>query len=767
MSSVTNELFKAMGYAANPPSAASCACNSSGACTTGCGSGCASNCLQYSTVVAKLGVFQRVIEGSNYVQQINTPLLYDCYGNVIVFSTMAANQGVFSSILITNSYTSYVTSVQSSNADGAPVVFDTYVARDAYFRLTNLTSNYIQYSTVCQLYSSNLQGPTGPRGVQGPPGIQGFTGAQGVTGPFGVGPTGDTGPTGATGATGPTGATGARGATGPTGAKGDRGLTGCPGRPGQASNTGATGAEGPTGPSGGGGGSGGPDLVVSTIAVDNTIQFGNIPRPSYVAVGYGSTKGGTIQHSFDGQNWLPAKSGGFAGNYGNGIAVYDPSVNNRTFVAAGIGLDVTSNLQYSTDGVNWYGANSGGFDSGTANGVVYLSNSNRWLALGQTNGASMSTIKLSFDGSNWTDSYSNQFVGNAYAAYQDASSGGVVAVGSNQFNGTSTIQTTSDGGFNWTSATSGGFSTTGYGVIATQNVWIATGEASHYSSTIQWATDQSNWLPAVTGGFDGLKGYNIAWNGSIGAPFFVAVGNSLLDSTSTIQWSTDGSNWNPSLSGGFEVDQGAGGVVYNNDLGVWTAVGRSGFGTSTIQTSTDGKNWTAVQSGGFEYNIIGGANVVYDFQFPGYNTLINPSSLTTLALTVSSINGVPNTQGYTDTTTFQYNYVDPTLGFQAGVVLSTMNTIGYIVNRPLAPINYFNIAYSTVTVSDTFSLQFSTISAPPALYGPYYFSTVGPGVPEVYEQYISSISTTTTQPLMMCLSTSMGLTLYSLTLGFN
>ena len=106
MSSVTNELFKAMGYAANPPSAASCACNSSGACTTGCGSGCASNCLQYSTVVAKLGVFQRVIEGSNYVQQINTPLLYDCYGNVIVFSTMAANQGVFSSILITNSYAS-------------------------------------------------------------------------------------------------------------------------------------------------------------------------------------------------------------------------------------------------------------------------------------------------------------------------------------------------------------------------------------------------------------------------------------------------------------------------------------------------------------------------------------------------------------------------------------------------------------------------------------------------------------------------------------
>ena len=523
---------------------------------------------------------------------------------------------------------------------------------------------------------------------------------------------------------------------------------------------GQTGATGPTGPSSGSG-SVGPDLTVTRLTAVNSIQVG---LPSYVAVGASvSDPRSTIQHSYDGQNWFPAESGGFddngGGRYGLGVAT-----NGTTWVAAGASSNSTGTLQYSSDGIYWTAANSGGFDSGYGNYVAYSSTLGQWLALGFTNGDSTSTMQVSFDGSNWSSVNSNGFSGVAFGASYSETTNQWVAVGANQDDATRTIQTSPDG-LTWTSATTGGFSGGGLGVLTTPTLWIAAGSAPDHYSTLQWTTDFTNWLPAVTGGFDDLDGVNIAWNSNTGSPFYVAVGASALHPTSSIQWSTDGSNWNPALSGGFFAGERAG-VVYNPDGGIWTAVGIAASGVNTIQTSTDGSNWTPVQSGGFYDNgTIAGATVAYYFHAPP--TIISGGTITTQALTVSSINGVPNGQGYTDTTTFQYNYVDPTLGFQAGVVLSTMNTIGYIVNRPLAPINYFNIAYSTVTASDTYFLQFSTVSAPPALYGPYYFSTVGSGVPEVYEQYISSISTTTTQPLMMCLSTSVGLTLYSLTLGFN
>ena len=107
------------------------------------------------------------------------------------------------------------------------------------------------------------------------------------------------------------------------------------------------------------------------------------------------------------------------------------------------------------------------------------------------------------------------------------------------------------------------------------------------------------------------------------------------------------------------------------------------------------------------------------------------------------------------------------MGFQTGVPLSSITTLGYITNRPFAPIQYFNVVYSSINAADTYSLQFSTVSAPPALYGPYYFSSIGLGVPEVYEQFVPSISTSTTRPLAMCLSTATGVTLYSATIGYN
>lgn len=98
------------------------------------------------------------------------------------------------------------------------------------------------------VYSSYVDGITGPTGATGAVGITGATGPLGQ-----VGYTGDTGPTGIRGITGPQGPTGSYGATGPTGPNGPDGLTGATGTtgtqglPGAISNTGPTGMTGPHG----------------------------------------------------------------------------------------------------------------------------------------------------------------------------------------------------------------------------------------------------------------------------------------------------------------------------------------------------------------------------------------------------------------------------------------------------------------------------------------------------------------------------------------
>jgi hypothetical protein len=511
-------------------------------------------------------------------------------------------------------------------------------------------------------------------------------------------------------------------------------------------------------------GSGNPDLVASTVTVNSSVQEGE-GFQFYVAVGTSvSDPRSTIQHSYDGQNWFPAESGGFDNNagdiYGLGVAT-----NGTTWVAAGASSDATSTLQYSSDGINWTAANSGGFDSGYAFSVAYSAALGQWLALGITGGDSTSTMQVSVDGSNWTGVNSNGFSGYAFGASYSDTQNQWVAVGANFDDFTSTIQTSPDG-LNWTSATTGGFSGPGLGVLTTPTLWIAAGTADDHYSTLQWTTDFSNWLPAVTGGFDDLDGINVAWNSNTGSPFYVAVGASSNDPTSSIQWSTDGSNWNPALSGGFQAGEAAG-IVYNPDDGIWTAVGKAAGGVNTIQTSTDGSNWNPVQSGGFHNNgSLAGTRVAYYLQAPETitaSTIISGGSITTLALTVSSINCVPAGQGYTDTTTFQYNYMDSVKGFQTGVPLSNESTIGYVLNRPNAPIRYFNILFNGSNNGDIYAFYAST-----SVYTPYYFSTSVAGSTDFTEQaLVPPISTASSQIVPLYLSTATGLTLYSVTLGFN
>ena len=175
-----------------------------------CG-GCSGNgtnvpfpCLQYSTIVSRVGVFQRIIEGSNWNLRNTYASNYNGYGAPSVYSTLAAGIGIFSSIVITNTFAcDYTTTPSVLDESGAIIVYDTFVSRDAYFNMTALTNCWYEFSTVCINYDPRFSGvgPTGPPGPRGPEGPFGPTGA-GATGPTGI--PGPPGPQGIAGPAGPT-----------------------------------------------------------------------------------------------------------------------------------------------------------------------------------------------------------------------------------------------------------------------------------------------------------------------------------------------------------------------------------------------------------------------------------------------------------------------------------------------------------------------------------------------------------------------------------
>lgn len=163
-------------------------------------------CLQYSTIVARVGVFQRIIEGSNWGLRNTYASNYNGYGAPSVYSTLAAGVGVFSSIIITNNFAcDYTTTPALTDENGSIVQYETFVSRDAYFAITALTNCWSTFSTVCINYDPRFSGvgPTGPPGPRGP------------QGPLGTGPTGPFGLTGPTGLTGPKGDKGDAGVPGP------------------------------------------------------------------------------------------------------------------------------------------------------------------------------------------------------------------------------------------------------------------------------------------------------------------------------------------------------------------------------------------------------------------------------------------------------------------------------------------------------------------------------------------------------------------------
>lgn len=173
-----------------------------GGCCSGSGTNVPFPCLQYSTIVARVGVFQRIIEGSNWHKQNTYAMTYNGYGAPALYSTLAAGVGIFSTIIIDNTFDcDYTTTPATYADDGSIVQYDTFVSRDAYFAVTALTNSWNSFSTTCISYDPRFSGvgPTGPPGPLGPIGPTGQTGA-GATGPTGItGPAGPDGPAGPAG----------------------------------------------------------------------------------------------------------------------------------------------------------------------------------------------------------------------------------------------------------------------------------------------------------------------------------------------------------------------------------------------------------------------------------------------------------------------------------------------------------------------------------------------------------------------------------------
>jgi hypothetical protein len=322
---------------------------------------------------------------------------------------------------------------------------------------------------------------------------------------------------------------------------------------------------------------------------------------TWVAVGDDGTATNTIKYSTDGSNWTSVISGGFV-DFGNKVAW-----NGSYWIAVGRHTTILNTIQRSTDATNWSPATTGGFTA-YAGGLGIAWGGNLWVAvgvIGDTGGIPRS-IQYSSDGQNWTNVSKADGSFESELGYDVAWSRGMwIAVGDASYGGPGASTKYSFNGTNWFNSASGAFSFSSTGVGAgsieprttlinrpKQALWVAVGEDGN---TIKYSSDGINWNNASSsgGGMFSLRGYGVAWNGSL----WVAVGDD--SGGNTIKYSYDGINWNnASSSGGGRFSTAGVGVAWNGSL--WVAVGYDGTfgGGNTIKYSSDGINWNNASSSG-------------------------------------------------------------------------------------------------------------------------------------------------------------------------
>lgn len=404
----------------------------------------------------------------------------------------------------------------------------------------------------------------------------------------------------------------------------------------------------------------------TTNTVPNQYVFTNLVwNGSYwLALGFQQARvynyGGNIYRSTDAVNW----SVSFIGIYNSILlSLYWSSVQ-QLWVAGLATYSQEDTILNSVDGITWNAIKSGGFESGIKSagaGYSIFISTNGVLLTGKASGGPFD-FTPQIIGNNGTDFPTKMNISTNvnYAFNRQINALGFepsmnypwVAVGDGK-NASKTIARTTDytKSSNWQHAVTGGFSTSGYGLLFNSNTmnWLAVGQANS-TNTIQYSHDGASWFGtndgvgmrkvgyAITKGTLGSSnlqvivgqdvsidpkrtivynnggkkgwstitsgGFSIAGRGVapglvLGTSSFIAVGqaNAVVD---TIQTTSDASNWASAGSGGFNI--GGYGVGYSPECNVWVAVGQDTNFSNSIQYSDDGVNWNPAITGSFTHS---------------------------------------------------------------------------------------------------------------------------------------------------------------------
>ena len=234
----------------------------------------------------------------------------------------------------------------------------------------------------------------------------------------------------------------------------------------------------------------------------NDLQNWNVAKGSAYNGSYWVSPGTPIMTSPDGATWTPIDDQGGSGSFltGGGKVAWNGSY----WVATGPSLNKAGTLLKSQDGLNWTSSLSGGFTTGSLyKGSDILWTGNQWIATGLAPTATpISSIQWSQDGLNWSSITTGGFItgGNglsfgpkiSYTKWFEQYQGNSLLFAVGNDSSISSIQYSYDGGYNWSTIITGGFSIKANGIDTDGSYLIATGKDSNAANNIQIGSIQTN-----------------------------------------------------------------------------------------------------------------------------------------------------------------------------------------------------------------------------------------------------------------------------------
>jgi hypothetical protein len=315
------------------------------------------------------------------------------------------------------------------------------------------------------------------------------------------------------------------------------------------------------------------------------------------------------------------------------------------------------------------------------------------------------------------------------------------------------------------------------------NLYYAYGSDSNYP--IRYTGDGSNWSNATIIGYDPTNFYSslpplkLAYNNVLGITMGVVPGlvTAFLSNTASNVFAYDQFAYVPGnpvsfqsiRDVGFVLTTDAPSCLYSPNTHAWAPLPIA-CDPSTIVTSVIGQGTYVASLSNLPGQSYTDSNIAVGTSFNTADRWQNVISLQTTTsdslsvstLSVSTINSIPAGQGYTDTTTWQYNYIDNVGVFHPGILISTTTTIGFLVQRPHAPINYMNMVFAG-TIADQYIVD---ICYPASTM--QYIVTNQTGLDPEFVEISTHLSTVSSQVLSVCIDpNSNAMLLHSFSLGYN